>query len=198
MINGNKTSGPDAKKFVQGLCTNDLNQLKNAGDCLPTSFLTSKGRIFTNAFIYQLPSEGLQDILLEVNSKMHAELKRYLSMYKLRAKANIKALPYQGYLATTDEVPSKSANHIVASIDPRVKSYGVRIVESVTDTVPSSSSIHGKWLETRDLLFGIAEGPELANRIPLECNLDLLNYISFNKGCYVGQELTARTRFKVR
>lgn len=46
------------------------------------------------------------------------------------------------------------------------------------------------------LLDGVAEGECLQNRIPLECNLDLLNYISFNKGCYVGQELTARTKFK--
>lgn len=46
------------------------------------------------------------------------------------------------------------------------------------------------------LLEGVAEGKALQNRIPLECNLDLLHYISFTKGCYVGQELTARTKFK--
>ena len=46
------------------------------------------------------------------------------------------------------------------------------------------------------MLHGIAEGPEIANKIPLECNLDLLNYISFSKGCYVGQELVARTKHK--
>ena len=54
------------------------------------------------------------------------------------------------------------------------------------------------WYERYKLLNGLADGPEVHNRIPLECNLDLLHYISFNKGCYVGQELTARTKFKVR
>ncbi len=46
------------------------------------------------------------------------------------------------------------------------------------------------------MLRGVAEGSDLSDRIPIECNLDLLNYISFTKGCYVGQELTARTKFK--
>lgn len=46
-------------------------------------------------------------------------------------------------------------------------------------------------------MHGVADGPEVHGRIPLECNLDLLHYISFAKGCYVGQELTARTKFKV-
>lgn len=171
---------------------------------MPTAFLTSKGRIFTNAFIYQLPSEGLQDILVEVNNQMHAELKRYLSVYKLRAKANIKALSYQGYLDTNGDANSllqnanSEINTVVAAVDPRVHEYGVRIIRSASDTVTTATTdTDDSWLTTRDLLFGIAEGTEISNRIPLECNLDLLNYISFNKGCYIGQELTARTRFKV-
>ena len=44
---------------------------------------------------------------------------------------------------------------------------------------------------------GLPEGQELVNRIPLECNLDLLGYICFTKGCYLGQELTARTKYQV-
>ena len=47
------------------------------------------------------------------------------------------------------------------------------------------------------LQYGIMEGRELSDRIPIECNLDLLNYIRFDKGCYLGQELTARTKYKV-
>lgn len=46
-------------------------------------------------------------------------------------------------------------------------------------------------------LHGLGEGHELTEKIPLEMNLDLLNYISFTKGCYVGQELIARTKHKV-
>jgi folate-binding protein YgfZ len=46
------------------------------------------------------------------------------------------------------------------------------------------------------LLKGLPDTPEIVGRIPLECNLDLLNYISFTKGCYVGQELVSRTKFR--
>jgi transferase CAF17, mitochondrial len=53
------------------------------------------------------------------------------------------------------------------------------------------------WYERWKLLHGIADGPEVVGRIPLECNMDLLQYVSFAKGCYIGQELTARTKFKV-
>lgn len=59
------------------------------------------------------------------------------------------------------------------------------------------AQIDAAWYERYKLVHGFAEGAEVTNRIPLECNLDLLHYISFAKGCYVGQELTARTKFKV-
>ena len=44
------------------------------------------------------------------------------------------------------------------------------------------------------MVHGLPEGPEIVGRVPLEANLDLLGYISFKKGCYVGQELIARTK----
>jgi folate-binding protein YgfZ len=53
------------------------------------------------------------------------------------------------------------------------------------------------WYERYKIVHGVVDGRAVHNRIPLECNLDLLHYISFAKGCYVGQELTARTKFKV-
>lgn len=51
---------------------------------------------------------------------------------------------------------------------------------------------------TRRLLWGLGEGAELQGRIPLEVNLDFTHLVSFTKGCYLGQELTARTKYKVR
>jgi folate-binding protein YgfZ len=46
-------------------------------------------------------------------------------------------------------------------------------------------------------LWGLGEAGELEGKIPLEVNLDLTNCVSFSKGCYLGQELTARTKYKV-
>ncbi len=165
---------------------------------MAVSFLTSKGRIFSNGFVYQLPSENLHDVLIDVDVKMHSELKKYLAVYKLRAKASIRTLSYHAYLDVNrfdEKYQCSDSGIVVESVDPRVPNYGVRVIRDNVDN--SCDSLNDEWLVTRDLLWGIGEGSELTNRIPLECNLDLLNYISFNKGCYVGQELTARTRYKV-
>ncbi|TFJ87081.1 hypothetical protein NSK_001415 [Nannochloropsis salina CCMP1776] len=51
-------------------------------------------------------------------------------------------------------------------------------------------------LEALRFLYGVGEGPDLVERLPSECNLDLTHAINFHKGCYLGQELTARTQFK--
>jgi len=62
---------------------------------------------------------------------------------------------------------------------------------------PVEAEQHTQWYDTMRFLNGMAEGPELYNRIPLECNLDELQCVDFNKGCYMGQELTARTKYQV-
>jgi len=94
---------------------------------------------------------------------------------------------------------------VVMAEDPRAKGLGTRLLfEQDTDTEkrePEESKEHDahqdlKAYEMYRLQHGLAEGSEIEGRIPLECNLDLLNAISFKKGCYLGQELTARTKYK--
>ena len=66
---------------------------------------------------------------------------------------------------------------------------------------PYYTSFNQKELQNKHdiyrLIHGLAEGGEVLGHIPLEVNLDLLNNINFQKGCYIGQELVARTKFKV-
>lgn len=68
--------------------------------------------------------------------------------------------------------------------------------------LPAFSSLSpeqsGVRYESLRLLSGVPEGADLLGRIPLECDLDELKYVDFEKGCYMGQELTARTKYKVR
>jgi folate-binding protein YgfZ len=84
--------------------------------------------------------------------------------------------------------------------DPRVPTLGTRAI------LPAEAVAGVSWAEsvmapaaayeTLRLLQGVPEGPDLVERLPSECNLDLLHGINFAKGCYLGQELTARTQFK--
>ena len=94
--------------------------------------------------------------------------------------------------------------------DPRLPALGQRVVLAASDAAASVDAedsldwFSGEGGELLDLAsyaanrmaLGVAEGPELVARMPLECNLDALNAVSFDKGCYVGQELVARTHYK--
>jgi folate-binding protein YgfZ len=61
----------------------------------------------------------------------------------------------------------------------------------------AGSLAHAGLYDTLRMLWGLGEAGELQGMIPLEVNLDLVNMVSFTKGCYLGQELTARTKYKV-
>jgi transferase CAF17, mitochondrial len=96
--------------------------------------------------------------------------------------------------------PSQS---LVRVVDPRTPTLGTRILTYKEVSTAQGSNSDDKTPQKGDYyrflqLQGVLEGPDLSNRIPLECNMDLLNYMDFKKGCYVGQELMARTKFKVR
>jgi transferase CAF17, mitochondrial len=162
-------------------------------------------------------------IVVEAHLLSITPLSSYLSMYKLRSK--VKISPSMNYLSILDnnEKPDDQLIDIkedakmvgmvalISSKDPRMASIGTRhllhiapvnIVEEIVEEDSIRKNVSRKFSPTSRyhflrLLNGLVEGPEIVNKIPLECNLDLLNYVDFAKGCYVGQELTARTKFKV-
>lgn len=163
-------NGQDSKTFLQGLCTNDTSKLCKNGDFLSAVFLNTKGRIIADSTIHEISNSESTAVLLETPSSVFDDLFKHLSMYKLRSKIQMTEI--------------KESN----SLFPHTKS----VIVSSND---ESNSDTYRYVRSR-YLRGLAEGAELRNRIPLEMNLDLLNYISFTKGCYIGQELIARTHFK--
>lgn len=188
-------SGLDTKKFMQGLSSNDVNKLTQKGQSMATAFLTAKGRIFATALMHNLTPDSSDEtsLLLETHASHINDLKRHLTMFKLRSKVKIESTGYQVVIGPPQPQLIQDANPLTYSVDPRLASLGMRaVVEQGGLPV-----VNERWYELRSILEGLVEGPEVANRIPLECNLDLLNHISFDKGCYVGQELTARTKYKV-
>ncbi len=100
------------------------------------------------------------------------------------------------------DAASKAWGGIALSLitDPRVPSLGTRAIlpaEAVAGLSWAASVMApAAAYEALRLLEGVPEGLELVERLPSECNLDLLHGINFAKGCYLGQELTARTQFK--
>ena len=168
-----RLSGEDVRGFVQGLVTSDV-----AGD-LPVwaGLLTPQGKCLFDFLVW---ADG-DDLLLDCEAAAADDLIKRLTIYRLRRPITI----------ARDETLavhwSKDGGEGVA--DPRLPQLGHRWLAAATE--PASG-----WLEHR-LDRGVTEGrAELADLLWLECNAAELNGVSFTKGCFVGQENTARMNWR--
>ncbi|XP_027849920.1 putative transferase CAF17 homolog, mitochondrial isoform X1 [Aphis gossypii] len=187
--------GEGSYDFCQGLMTNDIFKLKTEKS-LFTMILNSKGRVLYDCLIYKVNDH----ILLECEKDAACDLINHLKMYLLRRKLNIKILENTSVWALFSSTPiNMELNSVSVFNDPRLPILGQRIISDKTSGIRNEIFLdesdnkftYQQWRYTN----GVAEGSELLKGLsfPLEMNCDYLNGISFNKGCYVGQELTART-----
>lgn len=194
--------------------------LKETNCSIAAAFFTHKGRILAPTLLHlhgresddvSNSSDEGESILIDTASCFQPELEQHLRRYKLRAKVNIRTITANRYFAPATAVAPAALAQIAppphevycSSPDPRSALLGSHVLTlagepTAGDENEETALRSEQWLERLLTLHGIADGIALASRIPLECNLDLLQYISFSKGCYVGQELTARTKYKVR
>ncbi|KAK5982624.1 Glycine cleavage T-protein barrel domain protein, partial [Trichostrongylus colubriformis] len=166
--------GSDSLNLLQGLVTNDVRTVPPSLG-IAAFFLNLKGRIVDDVLI----SRDNGDILVECTASNRKSLKEMLIKYRMRKNVDIIDSHFN-VLFTTDEVPNSFA-------DPRCPSLGRRLYG-----VDGGSDV-SEYHEKRRML-GIAEAcEELGGLLPFHVNGDLLNMVSLEKGCYIGQELTART-----
>ncbi len=159
--------------FLQGLVTQDV-----AGE-LPVwaGLLTPQGKCLFDFFVW---ADG-EDLLLDCEAASAADLMKRLAIYRLRRPIVIE--PAEGLSVHW----SKNGGEGVA--DPRMAGLGRRWL------APAGEPAEG-WHEHR-LSLGVCEGrAELADLLWLECNAIELNGVSFDKGCFVGQENTARMNWR--
>ena len=168
-----RLSGEDVRGFLQGLVTSDV-----AGE-LPVwaGLLTPQGKCLFDFIVW---AEG-EDLLLDCEADAADDLIKRLSIYRLRRPLRIErdlSLAVHWSLSLEDGAP-----------DPRLYSLGRRWI------APALEPAEG-WLEHR-LRLGVCEGrAELGDLLWLECNAIELNGVSFTKGCFVGQENTARMNWR--
>jgi folate-binding protein YgfZ len=168
-----RLSGEDVRGFLQGLVTSDVA----SGAPVWTGLLTPQGKALFDFIVWP---DG-DDVLIDVEREQIDALSRRLSMYRLRRAITIAPEPTLAVHWSTREPPGG------ASPDPRLADLGFRWL------APVAGSATG-WVRHR-LSLGVAEGvAELGSgeTLWLECNARELNGVSFAKGCYVGQENTAR------
>ena len=170
--------GEDLRGFLQGLVTNDV-----AGD-LPVwaALLTPQGKVIADFMVWA--DDG--DLLIDCETDCADALAKRLSMYRLRRKI---AIARDAGLAVHWRADA-------AGNDPRLAALGTRWIAPAGDE--DSDSAEAAWLAHR-LSLGICEGQaELGDLLWLECNAAELNGVSFSKGCYVGQENTARMNWRAK
>ncbi|PFH60662.1 hypothetical protein XA68_10574 [Ophiocordyceps unilateralis] len=211
--------GPDAAKFLQGLITANVYGADGQPrrDAFYTGFLNATGRVLHDAFIYPTSRQfhttfSADGYLVEADAAHIAGLARYVRRYKLRARVDVRDLSPdeasvwhawddvgEGVSGLAAAMPSDHGSLVLP--DPRAPGLGCRIIKA-GDTSPSPAGLERHGEETyrlRRILAGVPEGQnELVSgqALPLESNMDVMNGIDFRKGCYVGQELTIRTRHR--
>ena len=181
-------SGPEARPFLQGLITNDIEKVA-PGRAIYAALLTPQGKILFDFLI----AEGDGALLLDCHRDTRDALIKRLTMYRLRSKVQIEARDQLAILAGLTGIPAVRG---VTFIDPRLPALGHRTIGTVAEvaaTIANAEAYHDHRLD-----LGVPEAGDFGSdrMFALDADLDELHAIDFEKGCYVGQELTARMKHR--
>ncbi len=205
-------NGPDAKDFLQNLISNDINKVSDSSSCF-ASLLTPQGK-----FLYQfIVVKHKSGFFIDCEKNQSDELFKQLNLYKIRSKVEILNLSnefivasfgYEKYLSIegSKDVLGYTLKYREDPIilDPRNKNLGARLIINLEKLYLSlkkldlkDDKIENYYKQSHKL--GIV--PKNSNKLKsklfgIECNFEELNGIDFKKGCYVGQENTARIKLK--
>jgi len=186
-------SGPDASNFLQGLITNDLEQLKGKG-AIYAALLTPQGKIL---FDFIVVSVGGDTFYIDCAMVQRDDLVNRLTLYRLRAKVEIAVTPLAVAASWGEEEPPSISGQASIFVDPRHKALGKRTI--------APANILRKHFQCNDaayqacrLKLGIPDSADLPTNtiFPLDAGFEELNGVNFTKGCYVGQEVTSRMKHR--
>ena len=205
-------NGKDAKEFLQNIVTNDINKVNDTSSCF-ASLLTPQGKYLFD-FIIVKHKNGY---FLDCEKRQSDKLVDRLNIYKLNSSVEILNLSNEFEVAVINKEKFLSLdgskdvegnttryNNDPVILDPRLKSLGGRIIANLEKLTLSIKNLGLKSEDPKQYYdlshkLGIPQinTLELQEKIfGLECNFEELNGIDFKKGCYVGQENTARMKLK--
>ena len=177
----NAVTGKDALTFLQGLVSNDLRPLTEEDGLVWTGLLTPQGKYLADFFVGRLKGQ----LFLDLPAIIAAPTLARLSMYKLRADVQFVRLDWP----VGRGLGGGPADSMADPRHPALgwRSYGLTTGENLTD-----------WDALRVAHVIPETGTELIanDSYLLECGFERLNGVDFRKGCYVGQEVTARMKHK--
>ncbi len=192
-------SGPEARPFLQGLVTNDVMRTCPAA-AVYAALLTPQGKIIYDFLI----SDAHGGVKVDCKREYATDLAARLERYRLRAKITIISNVDDFAVVALPLPPATNSTGVSAFPDPRLPELGYRAI------IPTASL--ETWLHDQNIALGSEANyhewrlrlgvPDAATDIPpetffpLDCNFEELHGVDFNKGCYVGQELTSRMKHR--
>lgn len=210
-----RTSGADTRAFLQGMISNDIEKL-SPERALWSAFLTPQGK-FLHEFFLTLDPRDPEAILIDCEAARRDDLKRRLSLYKLRSKVGfedagdafaVAALFGPGTAAALG-LPEEAGAAApfaegIAYIDPRLRDLGARAVlpKATAEKAMRNAGFAQAAPEDYDRLrisLGVPDGSrdlEVERSPLLENGFEELHGVDWDKGCFMGQELTARTKYR--
>jgi len=205
--------GPDGRSFLQGLISNDVEKV-SAERAIWAALLTPQGKFLHEFFIFNPEPEVL---LLDCEAVRLADLKKRLSLYKLRSKVTVRdasdsffvaalfgegALDRLGLPAEPGRTAPLAGGQV--AVDPRLAGLGarammVRPAGAAALDLPGFDPAERADYDRRRISLGVPDGSrdlQVEKAILLENGFEELHGIDWDKGCFMGQELTARTRYR--
>ena len=204
-------AGADRRSFLQGLISNDVNKATQ-DHAVHAAFLTAQGRFLHEFFVVELGDR----LLLDTEAARLDDLLKRLSAYRLRAKVTLTPLRDEFAVIAAfgagcieafrlAQVAGAAAPYLggVAFVDPRLPELGVRALlprAAIAELgsagfSPASFTEYDAWR----LSLGVPDGSrdlKIERALLLENGFDELNGVDWKKGCYVGQEVTARMKYR--
>ena len=196
-------SGADRVEFLQGLISNDTTKVA-PGQAIWAALLTPQGRFLNDMFV---ADAGGETLLLETERERAPALAKKLKMYTLRSKATVEDRSAAMEVAVAfgdDASKALGLDGAVAFVDPRLEALGVRVIAPAGQ---AAALLAGRGFaeaplaayDSLRLALGVPDGSRdliVEKALLLENGFDELNGVDWKKGCYMGQELTARTKYR--
>ena len=205
-------SGEDAKDFLQNIITNDINKVSNKNSVF-AALLTPQGKYLNEFFVVQ----NNKGYLLDCSENSTKELIKDLSKYKLRSKVEIEEFSSEFVIGVINDSKFKELQDELKSnentityrdtpifLDPRNKKLGARIISNIEKLYLTIKKLNLSIIDNKEYFslahkLGVPEKGLLNLKdqlFGLEANFEELQAIDFKKGCFIGQENTARMKLK--
>ena len=187
--------GEDSNEFLQNLITNDINKCSE-DNILYSCLLSPQGKFLSDFFIFKKDDR----YLIETHSLFYEKLLKKLKMYKLRSKVDINEVNNLHSYSVFGDL-QKDQDTFIFNSDPRNENIGLKLIHlknnpKILDHLNEINEEKYHQILIQNIVplshYDLEENKSLL----LENNFENLNSISWDKGCYVGQEITARMKYR--